>query len=224
MTDVFTPRREVLPPAQQKLWPLLAPAAELGFVLYGGTAVALRLGHRTSVDFDFFSSRPLDPRTLAVALPFTQTAKALQATPDTLTFLGSVPGSVPDEVKVSFFAMPGFGRVGQPERTDDGVLRVASSTDLVATKLKTILQRAEAKDYRDIAALLRAGNDLATGLAAARALFGPNFQPGEALKALAYFADGDLPALDQQDMALLTRASSQVGDLPHLQVASPAVD
>lgn len=224
MKAAFTPRRAVLPPAQQKLWPLLAPAAELGFVLYGGTAIALRLGHRTSVDFDFFSSRPLDPRVLATALPFTQTATALQATPDTLTFLAAVPDAALGEVKVSFFGMPGFGRVGQPEWTDDGVLQVASSTDLLATKLKTILQRAEAKDYRDIAALLRAGTDLPAGLGAARALFGPNFQPGEALKALVYFADGDLPALDAEDRNLLTRASSQVGDLPHPPITSTTLD
>lgn len=224
MTDVFIPRLEVLPLAQQKLWPLLEPAAELGFVLYGGTAIALRLGHRTSIDFDFFSSRPLDPRALAAALPFTVAAKTLQATPDTLTFLASVPGTEPDEVKVSFFAMPGFGRIGKPERTADGVLLVASSEDLLATKLKTILQRAEAKDYRDIAALLRAGGDLATGLGAARTLFGPNFQPGEALKALVYFVDGDLPMLDAQDQTLLARASSQIGDLPHPLIASPMLD
>lgn len=40
---------------------------------------------------------------------------------------------------------------------------LASPVDLLATKLETILQCAEAKDYRDIAALLRAGGDLATG-------------------------------------------------------------
>ncbi len=51
---------EVLPPAQKRLWPELRAAAELGFVLYGGTAIALRLGHRHSVDFDFFSEKPLD--------------------------------------------------------------------------------------------------------------------------------------------------------------------
>jgi hypothetical protein len=224
MTDTFTARREVLPLAQQKVWPLLAPAAQLGFVLYGGTAIALRLGHRTSIDFDFFSSRSLDQRALTAALPFTRTATALQATPDTLTLLASDTGAAHGEVKISFFAMPGFGRIGQPERTDDGVLRVASPVDLLATKLKTILQRAEAKDYRDIAALLRAGGDLATGLSAARTLFGSNFQPGEALKALAYFRDGDLSDLDAQDQALLIHASTRIGDLPHLSLASPMVD
>ena len=224
MTNVFSPRREILPPAQQQLWPLLAPTAELGFVLYGGTAIALRLGHRTSVDFDFFSSRPLDMHRLATALPFTRTATTLQATVDTVTFLAPVPDPNPNEVKVSFFAMPGFGRVGNPERTDDGVLQIASSVDLLATKLKVILQRAEAKDYRDIAALLRAGGDLATGLGAARTLFGPNFSSSEALNALVYFADGDLPALNVQDQTLLTRASSQTDELPHLPMASPTVD
>jgi hypothetical protein len=224
MTAIFTPQREVLPAAQQKLWPELAPAASLGFVLYGGTAIALRLGHRTSVDFDFFSSQPLDQNALATALPFTRTATALQATPDTLTFLASMPGTAPNDVKVSFFATPGFGRVGQPERTPDGVLLVASPLDLLATKLKTILQRAEAKDYHDIAMLLRAGNDLVAGLGAARTLFGPNFQPGEALKALAYFGDGDLHTLSAADQTLLANASIQVGDVPRVALAAPGVD
>jgi len=31
------------------------------FILYGGTALALRLGHRESVDFDFFSSETVIP-------------------------------------------------------------------------------------------------------------------------------------------------------------------
>jgi hypothetical protein len=52
MTDRFAPRLDILPEPQQRLWPELAeiPAE---FVLYGGTAVALHLGHRQSVDFVF---------------------------------------------------------------------------------------------------------------------------------------------------------------------------
>jgi hypothetical protein len=46
-----------LPIAQQHLWQELRPARDLGFVLYGGTAIALRLGHRPSVDFDFFTDQ-----------------------------------------------------------------------------------------------------------------------------------------------------------------------
>jgi hypothetical protein len=61
---------EILPPAQKRLWPELRPAARLGLVLYGGTAVALRLGHRFSVDFDFFTDKPLDKQALRSAFSF----------------------------------------------------------------------------------------------------------------------------------------------------------
>jgi len=53
----FEPRVDVLPPSQLALWPKLACIKER-FVLYGGTALALRLGHRASVDFDYFSFEP----------------------------------------------------------------------------------------------------------------------------------------------------------------------
>jgi hypothetical protein len=32
------------------------------FTLYGGTALAIQLGNRESVDFDFFSSQAFDPK------------------------------------------------------------------------------------------------------------------------------------------------------------------
>ena len=60
MPQRFNPKTRILPEAQKEIWPLLAPAPRLSFVLYGGTAVALHLGHRTSIDFDFFRSEPLD--------------------------------------------------------------------------------------------------------------------------------------------------------------------
>ena len=60
MAAPFTPHLDILPPAQRELWPLLGASSTLDFVLYGGTAIALRLGHRPSVDFDFFSESPLD--------------------------------------------------------------------------------------------------------------------------------------------------------------------
>ena len=54
------------------------------------------------------------------------------------------------------------------------------------------MQRAEAKDYEDIAQLLRSGEGLIQGLGAARALFGSTFAPSECLRALTFFDDGDL--------------------------------
>ena len=62
MQGNFEPKTKILPEAQREIWPLLAPAPGLSFVLYGGTAVALHLGHRISVDFDFFRTEPLDKK------------------------------------------------------------------------------------------------------------------------------------------------------------------
>ena len=59
----FDPRVDGLPHAQRDLWPRLAELPE-DAVLYGGTAIAIRLAHRVSVDFDRASrmapSVPLD--------------------------------------------------------------------------------------------------------------------------------------------------------------------
>ena len=52
------PRLDILPFEQRRLWPNLSEVPK-HFVLYGGTAIALRLGARQSVDFDFFTERPL---------------------------------------------------------------------------------------------------------------------------------------------------------------------
>lgn len=84
---VLVPRMDILPPAQMRLWPELQPAANLGFVLYGGTAIALRLGHRQSVDFDFFTDRPLDRDALHSAFPFLANSQVLQDQPNTYCVL-----------------------------------------------------------------------------------------------------------------------------------------
>src|SRR4051812_47843832 len=72
--EKFSPRLEVLPSSQRKLWPELS-AVPKEFVLYGGTALALHLGHRDSIDFDFFGNRPLDIAKLETGLSFLAGAK-----------------------------------------------------------------------------------------------------------------------------------------------------
>jgi hypothetical protein len=122
---------------------------------------------------------------------------------------------VPDDyVKLSFFGAIDFGRYATPETTDDGVLQVAALDDLMATKLKVLLQRVEAKDYRDVAAMLKAGIDLARGLAIAKAMFGNAFQPSESLKALTWFEGGDLHLLADDERRVLIEAASAVRQLP----------
>lgn len=108
----------------------------------------------------------------------------------------------------------------EPDFTDDGVLQVASFADLMATKVKVVLQRAEAKDYRDIAAMINADVSLAHGLASARQLYGSNFQPSESLKALVYFNDGDLNTLTIDEKNTLVEAVKVVRDLPEVTLRS----
>ena len=223
MSGTFKPRMDVLPLAQQRLWPELRSAPSLGFTLYGGTAIALRLGHRDSVDFDFFSDKPLDRDGIKAAFPFVAQSTTLQDHGNTWVVLAPSGDSERERVKVSFFGTIAFGRVGEPDFTDDGVLQVASFDDLMATKLKVVLQRAEAKDYRDVAAMVNAGVSLSRGLSSARLLFGPNFQPSESLKALTYFKDGDLNALTTAEKNALVEAVKAVGDLPDVALVSLSI-
>ncbi len=130
-----------------------------------------------------------------------------------------LPPLAPQDVKVSFFGTIGFGRVGPPQFTDDRVVMVAALDDLMATKLKVILQRSEAKDYRDIAAMLRANVRLDQGLASAREMFHPTFQPSESLPALSFFGDGDLHTLMDAEKQTLVTAATVVRDLPSARIA-----
>ncbi|HEY1260569.1 MAG TPA: nucleotidyl transferase AbiEii/AbiGii toxin family protein, partial [Stellaceae bacterium] len=65
----FQPRLDILPAPQRTLWQEL-DATPNHFTLYGGTALALRLGHRQSLDFDFFSRAPFDPVGLMQGVPY----------------------------------------------------------------------------------------------------------------------------------------------------------
>jgi hypothetical protein len=212
----FAANLEVLPAPQRRLWPELASVPR-SFVLYGGTALALRLGHRASVDFDFFSPDAVNHPELS-RLPFMDGAQVLQEEREALTVSLDRQGPV----KLSFFGPIGFGRVGEPQATSS--VLVASLIDLAATKIKVLLQRIEAKDYLDIAALLRAEVSLSSMLRAARTLYGKAFNPLIAQKTLGFFEGGDLSSLDLPTRELLMRASLEDVDLPPMAKISDRLD
>ncbi len=213
------PSLEILPAAQRALWPELAQVPRT-FVLYGGTALALRLAHRESIDFDLFSHDQLDRAALLAAVPFTRTAATLHESVD--TWIMRVDRGAP--VKISFFGSIRFGRVGVPDDTDDHVLRVASVLDLAGTKIKALLQRVESKDYRDVAALLAHGVPLPDILGAAATLFGPTFNPLVARKALAWFEGGDLGDLEPTLRDRLTEIASNSIDVTALPLLDQRLD
>jgi hypothetical protein len=211
MTDDFVPHLDILPKPQRRLWDELA-AVPPEFVLYGGTAIALHLGHRQSLDFDFFGNRPFDPAKLTASIPFMAAATITLREPNNLS--GIVDRG--DPVKLSFFGVPGLPRLAPPHIVPGNGLRIASLLDLAGTKVNVVQLRAEAKDYRDIDAILRDGRiDLSTALASAQALYGPQFNPQIALKALSFFAEGNLRRLAKATKDRLAKAAREV-DLDRL--------
>jgi len=215
MSGTFAPCLDILPSPQRRLWSELATLPPQ-FTLYGGTAIALRLGHRASVDFDFFGSIALDPNQLLSELDFLDGAQVLDIQPGSLTVTIDRDGPV----KLSFFGVPKLGRVREPACADDIGLAVADLLDLGATKVSVVQRRAEAKDYIDVDALLLAGLPLPDILAAADAIYGPAFSAQSALKALAYFDDDTLAGLTPELQARLRRAVREV-NLDQLPAVPP---
>jgi hypothetical protein len=192
-TGRFTPRLDILPPPQRRLWDELA-AIPPEFVLYGGTAIALHLGHRESIDFDFFGNRPLDPTQLALSIPLLASATVTQRDPSSLGCELDRGGAI----KLSFFGVPGLPRLEPPLIARDNGLQIASLLDLAGTKASVVQMRAEAKDYIDIDAILTAGRiDLPMALAAGKAIYGQIFNPQVTLKSLTYFEDGNVKKVPQ---------------------------
>jgi hypothetical protein len=213
----FHPHLEILPRAQARLWSELS-ALPGQFVLYGGTALALHLGHRNSVDFDFFARESLNLPQLEGEIPFLAGANITQREKNTLSAI--VERGEP--VKVSFFGVPKLPQLEPVHVVEENNLKVASLLDLAGTKASVIQVRAEAKDYLDLDAIMRLGGvDLATALGAARALYGPTFNPQVTLKALSYFDDGNLYDLPNDLKLRLVEAAREVDldDLPLVEAS-----
>jgi hypothetical protein len=211
----FTPRLDILPPPQRRLWPELS-GTPAKFTLYGGTAIALRLGHRPSVDFDFFSSEPFEPNTLLEHIPFLQGAEVQRSEPDTLTVVVDRDGPV----QLSFFGGLDLGQVLPADVVAGPQFKVASLLDLAGMKVAVVTQRAELRDYIDVYTLLtQASIPLPEMLAAGAIIYGRQFNPLTALKALAYHGDANLTDLSPEVRQALIEAvqSVNVRRLPMLE-------
>lgn len=214
MAEIFTPRLDILPAPQRQLWNELAGMPK-EFVLYGGTAIALHLGHRESVDFDFFGNRAFEPMQLLPRVPFLAGATITQREPNALSVRLDRGGPV----KLSFFGLPDLQRLKAPHIAPGNGLQIASLLDLAGTKAAVVQMRAEAKDYIDVDALLTEGSvTLPMALACATAIYGSDFDAQSTLKALSYFGDGNLRTLPAKLRERLAKAARQV-DLARLPAA-----
>ena len=183
----------ILPAAQRTLWPQLS-AVPKEFSLYGGTAIALQLGHRESVDFDFFARADFDPQQLLQTNQLLECAEVTAMAKNTLSVRLNFADETP--VLLSFFGVPKLPVLRPAWQLQAPDIALGHLLELAGMKAMVLQKRAEAKDYLDIHALIfQAKIDLVTQLAAGLRLYPPHFAPEQTLKSLCYFADGNLATL-----------------------------
>jgi hypothetical protein len=174
---------EAMTSEAKALVPRLAPTvARHHFILAGGTSLALRLGHRLSVDLDFFSEEEVLPDLLVGELRAAHLdSEVTQLAPGTLS--GVVEG-----VRVSFFHYP-YPFVDAPQPYEG--LRVASVLDIAAMKLVAVAQRSARRDFVDLYVILQ---QMPFRTVAARAVqrYGAGFiEPVVVGKGLTWLEDAD---------------------------------
>jgi hypothetical protein len=140
-------QQNAVPPAALELLKKISSLNQLGsFALGGGTSLALRLGHRVSVDLDFFTNEPFD-----TASKFQLISKQFPAAEllfeKNQTMLFSI-----EDIKVDFVLYP-FVWLFPFDRIEG--ITFLSVKDIIPMKLQAVSNRNAKKDYWDIAALLR---------------------------------------------------------------------
>lgn len=124
---------------------IMAIPALSGFHLAGGTALALQIGHRKSIDLDLFGARPTDKDEMVALLEALGDLHILQHTRNILIF--NING-----VKVDFvnYKYPWLRDIKQEEG-----IRLVSLTDIGAMKLGAISGRGKKRDFTDLYFLLK---------------------------------------------------------------------
>lgn len=137
---------EALDEKRQALLPALGRFKE-DFYLAGGTALALQIGHRVSVDFDFFTKEDFETDVLYERIQKVfGTVPRTQESPRTLAIVAQ------DDVRMSFI---GYSYPLLDACVDTEYLRLASIVDIGCMKLGAIVSRAELKDYVDLFFILK---------------------------------------------------------------------
>jgi hypothetical protein len=153
-----------------------------GWILAGGTGLALQVGHRISEDFDFFRTGGMNIRGLREVLEQLGSYETLQEAEHTLTIL--VRG-----VKMSFFA------VADPllfETKPYSFFSVADTRDIALMKLAAVSNRGSRKDFVDLYTILRSGPKLGEYLGLLPRKYGKSrINEYHILKSLTYFADAE---------------------------------
>lgn len=151
------------------------------FYLAGRTALALQIGHRDSIDFDFFTEKDIDTEKLFKRIKRVFKGYKIikiQEEKDTLSVI------VSDIIKLSFFTYK-YKLVKQSVKTE--YFNFASIIDIACMKLSTIVSRAANKDYVDLYYILQRIT-LFTLLDKMKRKF-PDMDVNLVLKSLVFFSD-----------------------------------
>ena len=158
------------------------PRVLQGWVLAGGTALALHFGHRTSEDFDFFKTDKVDLGRLQGAVRELGPCETLQEESNTLTVL--LRG-----VKISFFMIR--DRFVYPA-TPFSFFGVADVRDIALMKMVAIANRGSRKDFVDLYEILRQGHSLQGLLELLPRKYGEGrVNDYQILKSLVFFDDAE---------------------------------
>lgn len=174
--------KHVLTTQQIELLPLIKEFAK-EFYLVGGTAVALHIGHRRSIDFDLFTNRDIKRRRIKrlIEQHHLPTTDILYEASDQLHI-------VVNSVKMTFFQFP--HQIEYPIDFE-GIIRVPTLLDLAAMKAYALGGRAKWKDYVDLYFLLKDHFGLKDISHQAKAIFGSFFNEKLFREQLSYFKDID---------------------------------
>ncbi len=173
---------EILSDKQKGLIPLIR-AFSKDFFLVGGTAVALHIGHRRSIDFDLFTIQNIKRGNIRNRIEKEGFAieGVLYEAFDQLHVLVNT-------VKITFFNYP----YSVPHPVDfDGVIKIPELLDLGAMKTYALGGRAKWKDYVDMYYILKDYYDLKAISSRARQMFGTAFNEKLFREQLCYFDDID---------------------------------
>ena len=167
------------PPLLELLTKLMSVPAFEGFVLVGGTALALQEGHRKSIDIDLFGNVSLVEIELTDALKTVGKVNVLSKSKSILVY--RVDGIKVDVVDYHYKWIEG-------PLTVQGI-RLASKKDIAAMKLNAIAGRGTKKDFVDFFELLKQYS-----LKEMLKFYTDKYPDGSAflvMKSLSYFDDAD---------------------------------
>ena len=172
---------EILTESQLKLLPVVKLFSKK-FSLVGGTAVALHLGHRESLDFDLFSFTGFNNYSIRTIIAGNVVIDdVLVSKKGEYTFLTN-------GIKFTFFQFP--YKINYPESLD-GIIKLPDILTLAAMKAFALGRRAKWKDYVDMYFILKAGHTVSEIAAKGAEIFGNEFNEKIFRAQLAYFKDID---------------------------------